>query len=132
MAGVRVSHLTRRESQIMEILHRRGRATAEEVRSELPDAPGGSTVRKLLEILMERGHIGREYDGPRFVYFPTSEPEEASRTALEQLVETFFRGSRRAAVAALLDADKEPLSESDYRSLTQLLKQARERKGGKP
>lgn len=116
----------------MEILHRRGRATAEEVRSELPDAPGGSTVRKLLEILMERGHIGREYDGPRFVYFPTSEPEEASRTALEQLVETFFRGSRRAAVAALLDADKEPLSETDYRSLTQLLKQARDRKGGKP
>src|SRR5437879_2826529 len=76
-------HLTRRESQIMEILHRRQRATVEEIRDELPDASSPSSVRKLLDIMIDRGLLGREYDGPRFVYFPAVKPEEASRSALK-------------------------------------------------
>ena len=68
-------HLTRRESQIMETLHRRRRATVEEIRTELPDAPSPSSVRKLLEIMIERGLLAREYDGPRFVYFPPPLPK---------------------------------------------------------
>ena len=71
-------HLTRRESQIMEILHRRRRATVEEIRDELPDAPSPSGVRKLLDIMIDRGLLAREYDGPRFVYFPAVKPEEAA------------------------------------------------------
>jgi len=78
--------LTRRESQIMEILHRRQRATVEEIRAELPEAPSPSSVRKLLEIMIERGLLGREYEGPRYVYFPVAKPEEASRSALKKLV----------------------------------------------
>ena len=54
----------------MEILHRRRRATVEELRAELPDAPSPSSVRKLLEIMIERRLLAREYDGPRHVYFP--------------------------------------------------------------
>src|SRR6185503_4263357 len=91
--------LTRRESQIMEILYRRRRATAEEIRSELPEAPGGSSVRKLLDIMMDRGLLGREYDGPRYMYFPAAKPEEASRSALQQLVRTFFDNSPSLAMA---------------------------------
>ena len=83
-------NLTRREAQIMEILHRRRRATVEEIRAELPDAPGPSSVRKLLEIMIARRLLGREYDGPRFVYSPMARPEDASRSALKQLV----RGTR--------------------------------------
>ena len=116
--------LTRRESQIMEILHRRQRATVEEIRSELPDAPTPSSVRKLLEIMIERRLLAREYDGPRFVYFPLARPEEASRSALKQLVRTFFNDSPTSAMAALLDAT-EPLSDTDYKRLNALLKQAR-------
>ena len=95
--------LTRRESQIMEILHRRRRATVEEIRSELPDAPSPSSVRKLLDIMIERGLLGREYDGPRYVYFPAVKPEEASRSALKQLLRTFFDNSPGSAIAALVD-----------------------------
>jgi predicted transcriptional regulator len=76
--------LTRRESQIMEILYRRRRATVEEVRAELPEAPSPSSVRKLLDIMIERGLLAREYDGPRYVYFPAVKPEDASRSALKQ------------------------------------------------
>jgi BlaI family transcriptional regulator, penicillinase repressor len=117
--------LTRRESQIMEILHRVRRATVEEIRSELPDPPSPSSVRKLLEIMIERGLLGREYEGPRYVYFPVAKPEEASRSALKKLVRTFFDNSPGSAMAALLDITATPLSDDDYRRLTALLKRAR-------
>ena len=119
-------HLTRRESQIMDILHRRQRATVEEIRAELPDASAPSSVRKLLEIMIERGLLGREYDGPRFVYFPAVTPEDASRSALRQLVRTFFDDSTGSAMAALLDITSTPLSDAEYRRLSSLLKRVRE------
>ena len=114
--------LTRRESQIMEILYRRKRATAQEIRSELPEAPGGSSVRKLLDIMMDRGLLGREYDGPRYVYFPAAKPEKAGRSALKQLLRTFFNNSPSSAMAALLDMKGPPISEAEYRRLTTLLR----------
>jgi BlaI family transcriptional regulator, penicillinase repressor len=118
--------LTRRESQIMEILYRRRRATVEEIRGELPDAPSPSSVRKLLEIMIDRGLLGREYDGPRHVYFPSVKPEEASRSALKQLVRTFFNDSTGSAMAALLDIKSTQLTAAEYRQLSSLLKRARE------
>lgn len=119
-------HLTRRENQIMEILFRRRRAAVEEIRSELPDAPSPSSVRKLLDIMIERGLLGREYDGPRYVYFPAAKPEDASRSALKQLVRTFFEDSTGSAMAALLDMTSTPLSDAEYRRLSGLLKRVRE------
>jgi predicted transcriptional regulator len=118
--------LTRRESQIMEILYRRRRATVEEIRAELPDASSPSSVRKLLDIMIDRGLLAREYDGPRFVYFPAVKPEEASRSALRQLVRTFFDNSPGSAIAALLDIRSTQLSAEEYRKLSNLLKRARE------
>ena len=118
--------LTRRESQIMEILYRRRRATVGEIRSELPDAPSPSSVRKLLEIMIERGLLAREYDGPRYVYFPAVKPEDASRSALKQLVRTFFDDSPGSAMAALLDMSSTRLSAAEYRRLSSLLKRVRE------
>ena len=105
-------HLTRREAQIMEILHRRRRATVEEIRDEHPDAPSPSSVRKLLDIMMDRRLLGREYDGPRFVYFPAATPEDASRS--------------ESAAAALLGMDGQPLSDEEYKRLSVLLRRRRE------
>jgi len=126
MAKTRTVDLTRRESQIMEILYRRRRATVEDIRAELPDAPSPSSVRKLLEIMIDRGLLAREYDGPRFVYFPAVKPEDASRSALRRLVRTFFDNSPGSAIAALLDMSSTELSAADYRHLNRLLKRVRE------
>ena len=126
MKKPRTVDLTRRESQIMAIVHRRHGATVEEIRAELPDAPSPSSVRKLLEIMIERGLLGREYEGPRHAYFPTARPEEASRSALKQLVRTFFNDSHSSAMAALLDMSGKPLSDDEYRRLAALLKRVRE------
>ena len=118
--------LTRPESQIMEILYRRRRATVEEIRGELPDASSPSSVRKLLEIMIDRGLLDREYDGPRYVYFPAVKPDDARRSALKQLLRTFFNNSPGSAMAALLDMPSTQLSDTEYRQLTSLLKRARE------
>ena len=116
--------LTRRESQIMEIVYRRRRAAVEDIRAELPDAPSPSSVRKLLDIMIGRGLVGREYDGPRFAYFPAVHPDEASKTALAQVVHTFFNGSTGSVVAALLESSTS-LSDAEYKRLSGLLKRAR-------
>ena len=129
--STRTIHLTRRESQIMEVLHRRQRAAIEDIRAELPDPPSPSSVRKLLEIMIERGLLRREYDGPRYMYFPAVAPEDASRSALKQLVRTFFNDSPGSAMAALLDLSNKPLSDEEYRRLSAVLKRVREH-GEKP
>jgi BlaI family transcriptional regulator, penicillinase repressor len=123
--AVTAVNLTRRESQIMEILYRRRRATVEEIRAELPDASSPSSVRKLLDIMIERGLLAREYDGPRYVYFPAVKPEQAGRSALKRLLRTFFDDSPGSAVAALLDMTSTPLSTEEYRRLSRLLERAR-------
>ncbi|MCA0374714.1 MAG: BlaI/MecI/CopY family transcriptional regulator [Gemmatimonadetes bacterium] len=124
MARTGPGTLTKRESQIMDILYRRKRASVEEIRSELPNAPSASSVRKLLEILMERGHVSRKYDGPRFVYAPAKDVRAASRSALRQLVRTFFDDSPAATFAALLDIADVELSDKEYARLAALLEPA--------
>jgi len=102
--------LTRRESQIMEILHRLERATAADVQAELPDPPGYSSVRKLLEILEKKGVVQHEQDGPRYVFSSATVKTEARRSALEALVRTFFSGSVEETAVALLGMSKEKIS----------------------
>jgi len=111
--------LSRREGQIMEIVHREGRATVARIRAQLPDPPSASTVRKLLEILRGKGELERAYDGPRHVYFPAVSPRRARRSVLRRLLRTFFGGSREAAIAALMRLDGETLTEEDLRRIAE-------------
>jgi len=117
--------LTRRESQLMESIYRRGRATAAEVLADLPDPPGYSSVRKLLEILEEKGYLRHEQDGPRYVYSPTVPAADARRSALEQMVHTFFAGSTELAVAALLEISGPKLSDEELDRIATLAEQAK-------
>ena len=109
----------------MEILYRRGRATAADVLADLPDPPSYSTVRKLLEILEEKGVVTHEHDGPRYVYAPTVPAAEARQSALDQLVRTFFQGSLGTAVAALLELSGPKLSDAELDRIAELADKAR-------
>ncbi|AGA30366.1 BlaI/MecI/CopY family transcriptional regulator [Singulisphaera acidiphila] len=117
--------LSRRERQIMDIIYRLGRATAAEVQETLPDPPGYSSIRALLRILEEKGHLRHEQDGPRYVFLPTVPRDKARRSALRQLVQTFFDGSTAQAVAALLGEPGSKLSDEDLDRLSRLIDQAR-------
>jgi BlaI family transcriptional regulator, penicillinase repressor len=120
------SQLSRRERQIMDILFRRGRATAAEIHQELPDRPSYSAVRAQLRTLEEKGHARHQAEDLRYVYTPTLKPDQARRSALRHLVDTFFQGSPARAAAALLDADAARLSKEDLDRISGLIDKARE------
>ncbi len=117
--------LSRRERQIMDAIYRRGQATAAEVLEEMPDPPGYSAVRAMLRVLEEKGHLRHEPRGPRYVFLPTVPREQARRSALQQLVRTFFDGSTEQTVAALLDLSDRGLSDAELDRLSRLIDQAR-------
>lgn len=117
--------LSRRERQIVDILYAQGRATAAEVQSALPDPPSYSAVRAMLRILEEKGHVRHELDGPRYVYVPTVPRDNAKRSALRHMVQTFFEGSAEQAISALLDESSTRLSEAELARLARLIERAR-------
>ncbi len=117
--------LSRRERQIMDVLHAKGQATAAEVRAALPAPPSYSAVRALLRILEGKGHVRHRLDGARYVYVPRERPELARRWALQRVVSTFFQGSIAQAVAALLETADTQLSDGELIQLQQLIKKAR-------
>jgi predicted transcriptional regulator len=117
--------LTRRERQIMDILFRRGRATAAEVMAELPGEPSYSTVRTQLRVLEDKGHARHEEDGVRFIYMPAVARHAARKSALRHLVETFFDGSSEKAVAALLGGEGAKLSDDQLDRIADLIAKAR-------
>jgi predicted transcriptional regulator len=110
----------------MDIVYRCGRATANEVRDELPDPPSYSTVRTLLRILEDKGHLRHEQEGPRYVFLPTVPREKARRSALGHLVTTFFGGSTEEAVATLLDLRSDSLTDEELERLQAMIERARE------
>jgi predicted transcriptional regulator len=117
--------LSRRERQIMDVLYCRGQATAAEVLEDLPDPPSYSAVRAMLRVLEEKGHLRHDQQGPRYVFLPTVPRDQARRSALQQLVRTFFDGSTEQTVAALLDLSDSKLSDAELKRLSRLIDQAR-------
>jgi predicted transcriptional regulator len=122
--------LTRRERQIMDILFRRGRATAADVMAELPGDPSYSTVRTQLRVLEEKGHVRHEEEGQRYIYTPALARQTARRSALRHLVETFFDGSAEKVVGALLGGEASRLSKEELDRIAELVSKAR--KEGQP
>lgn len=118
--------LSRRERQIMDVLYRFGSATAAEVQNNIPEAPSYSAVRALLRILVDKGHIRHSYDGPRYVYSPVVSRPVAQKSALRQLVKTFFDGSTSNAVAALLDMSGKDLTDAELDRLAKIVEQAKQ------
>ena len=118
--------LSRRERQIMSVVHRLGRATAAEVLAEMPDPPSYSAVRAMLRILEDKGQLKHEQDGPRYVYSTTMPVERAGRSALRDVVTTFFAGSAEEAVATLIDMNERKLSGEELDRLADLINRARE------
>lgn len=118
-------HLSRRERQIMDILHARGEAGAAEVLEALPDAPSYSAVRALLRILEEKEHVTHREEEGRYIYRPQVSHQTASRSALNRVVATFFEGSVTEAMAALLETADTELPQTEVKRLRQIIDKAR-------
>lgn len=120
------STLSRRERQVMDILHRRGEATVAEIMTELPDPPTYSAVRSVLRILGDKELIRYKEDGPRYVYYPAQDTEAARDDVLAHVVRTYFSGSPEQAVTALLRMSDVDMSDGEVERLRASIRRARQ------
>ena len=118
--------LTRRERQVMDILHRRREATVAEIMADLPDPPTYSAVRSVLRILAEKALIRFKEDGHRYVYFPAEDTDAARESALAHVVRTYFGDSPEQAVTALLRMTDTRLSDGEVERLRASIRKARQ------
>ncbi len=118
--------LSRRERQIMDILYRSGKASANEVRDAMPDAPSYSAVRAMLRVLEEKGHIKHQEEGMKYVFAPVVAAGKAKRSAVKHVLDTFFQGSTEQIVAALLDVSSSRLTREELDRMAELIEKAKQ------
>ena len=123
--GSSTHQLTRRERQIIDILYRLERATAAEVREQIPDPPSYSTVRKLLSILEKKGEVRHVEKDRRYVFLPIKPKQVVRQNALKHLIETFFGNSTEGVLTAMLDMSVEKMTEEDFNRLADLIERKR-------
>jgi len=122
----KTTHLSRRERQIMDVLFARGEATVLQIAEDLPDPPTPMAVRRMLHILVEKGHIKRRQEGREMVYAPREPRKLAGTNAFQNVLETFFRGSLEEALAAHFVSRKEKVSDEERDRLLKLIRRSRE------
>ena len=112
---------SKREQEVIDIVYARGHATAVEVRGAMHDPPTDAAVRTTLRILVAKGHLRIEQDGPRYDYWPTVARDTVRRSELQHVLRTFFGGSAESALATLLDIGPGELDDDARRRMKELI-----------
>lgn len=121
----KLDDLTRRERQIIEVVYRLGEASAVDIVDNLPGDPKNATIRTILGVLEEKGFLRHETLKGRFIYYPTIPLHQARRTALNQVLETFFKGSEASAVISILKKSDSDLSKEDAEMILEFINKSR-------
>ncbi len=122
----KISELTKRERQIMEVIYEMGSATASGVVSKLSGNPVNATVRTMLGVLEEKGYLQHRVEKGRFIYFPTIPLKLARKSALDSVMDAFYKGSEVSAVISILKRSEAKLTEEDEQMILDLIKRTRE------
>jgi predicted transcriptional regulator len=117
---------SRRERQIMDIVFTRREATVLQITQALPDPPTPMAVRRMVHILVEKGHLQGRPQGREVVYHARESKKRAGASALQRVLETFFDGSLEQALAVHLLSRKTKLSEEQRATLVKLIEEARQ------
>ncbi|MDH3216232.1 MAG: BlaI/MecI/CopY family transcriptional regulator [Candidatus Krumholzibacteria bacterium] len=121
----KLTELTRRERQIMEAIYRFGKASAAEVVDHLPGKPNNATIRTLLGVLEDKGFLRHETVKGKYIYHPTIPLHQARRTALNQVLDTFFDGAEARAVISILKQSDATLTDEDAELIIDLINKSR-------
>lgn len=120
-----LSQLSRRERQIMDVIFRLGEASVSDVVEHMPDNPAYNTVRVTMGILERKGYLKHRQEGQRYLYAPTVPLDNAKRSAVSHLLQTFFEGSPSKAVLAMLGMSANRLSRKDLDEIAGWIEDAR-------
>ena len=119
------NELSKRERQIMEVIYRRRSASVKEVLQAIPSPPSYSAVRAMLNILEEKGFLKHRKEGRKYIYSPTIPHKRAMRSAVKQLLQTYFNNSIEEAVGALVEIDSKNLTDAEFDRLAELIERVR-------
>ncbi len=123
------SRLSVREREIMDVVYRLGKATAKEIQAELKDELANATIRTMLRILEEKGHLKHTEEGRSFVYSPVRSSKREADSALKRIVGVFYKGSVANAVAGMIEHRDAKLSEEELDELADIIEKARKKTG---
>jgi len=123
-----LSKLPPRERQIVDILYERGALPVADICDALPVQLSGSAVRAMLKRLEDKGFVQRADSDRGYLYSPVVSETTAKKSALSDIVKTFFNGSPASAATALLGMS-EKLKENELDELEQMIARARKAKG---
>lgn len=122
----RLNELTKRERQIMDVVYRFGKASAAEVVEHLPGDHKNATIRTLLGVLEGKGFLKHERVKGKYIYYPTIPLQKAARAALNQVLDTFFKGSEARAVISILKQSDAKLTDDEVEMILDLIKKSRD------
>ena len=122
--------LSKRERQIMEVIYRRKSASVKEVLEDIPNPPTYSAVRSILNILEEKGFLKHKKQGKKYIYSPTIPTGKATKSAVKQLLHTYFDNSLEKAVTTMLEMHNDGLTDADYKRLSRIIERARKESDG--
>jgi BlaI family penicillinase repressor len=125
MAIRKEKHFTRREGQIMDIIFRKGEVSVADLEELLPESPTSGAVRRMLNLLYEKGAIDYRHEGAKKIYRATIEKKEAGAKALSHVVNTFFGGSAASTMGALFKNSKIALSSEEKEMFAKLIEKAK-------
>lgn len=125
MSNNSMTHLSRRQRQIMDILFEHADSSAEEIRERLPEAPSNSAVRAMLATMLKKAYIKQREENFRYVYSAAMEQSAAQKTAMDRLINTFFAGSTSAALTAMLGMQTSEISQQELNELSALIEKAK-------
>ena len=123
---IQKAYLSKREQQLMELVYEHGKLTTPQATELLPGSSANSTVRTLLKILEEKGHLRHEETNGKYTYYPTRPRKAAARQAIQNVAETFFRGSVGGLMLSLLSEPTTNLSEAEIEQMEALIQKARD------
>jgi len=109
----------------MDIVYARGEASISDVLAAMPDAPARGALGRLMTILVDKGHLKHRAKGREYMYKPTVPVRKAGPSAMRRVVDTFYGGSLRQAVAAHLAQKSTDISDDELKHLAELIRQAR-------
>jgi predicted transcriptional regulator len=118
--------LSRREREVLDIVHQLGEATAAEIRGRMAEAPSDGAVRSVLRILVDKEHLVYREHGPRYVYSAAAPKSQAERSAMRHVLRTFFGGSVEGAMAALLELEDTKLTAEERARVLEIIERAEE------
>ena len=122
----KLTDLTKREWQIMDVVYRSGKASAVEIVEKLPGEHKNATIRTLLSVLEDKGFLRHETVKGKYFYYPTIPLQKAARAALNQVLETFFKGAEARAVISILKKSDAKLSDEDVEMILDLIKKTKD------